>query len=128
MQARLAEKEPEILNYWDKIDLYKKMNQKRKESPVFFLLDGPPYANGDIHLGHVINKVLKDIVIKYKNLAGFKSPFIPTWDCHGLPIEMQALKKLQEEKTEKLSKKDIRNCCREEATLWIQNKKKDLKD
>lgn len=122
MQANLSKKEPEILTYWKKSDVYKRLQEKRKRSPVFFLLDGPPYANGDLHLGHVINKVLKDITIKYKNLSGFQSPFIPTWDCHGLPIEMQTLNKLGDEK-ENLSAKEIRKHCRKEADFWIEKQK-----
>ena len=126
MQAKLSEKEPEILKRWEKIDLYNKMQEKRKGSSTFFLLDGPPYANGELHLGHVLNKVLKDIVVKYKSLSGFHSPFIPTWDCHGLPIELQTLKKLGDKK-ETLSAKEIRACCRKEAFTWIEKQKAGFK-
>ena len=124
MQAKLSEKEPEILNQWDKINLYEKITEKSRNSPVFFLLDGPPYANGNLHLGHVVNKVLKDIVIKFKNLSGFQAPFIPTWDCHGLPIEIQTLQKLgEEENAKELSAKEIRKHCRKEAFFWIEKQK-----
>lgn len=120
MKARLQEKEPEIIKYWQDNNIHQKIQDKRKGSKTFFMQDGPPYANGKIHLGHVLNKILKDAVIKYKNLAGYQAPFIPTWDCHGLPIEMAALKKSD---SKNLTNSQIRAKCREEARHWINEQK-----
>ncbi|MBI5573205.1 MAG: isoleucine--tRNA ligase [Elusimicrobia bacterium] len=92
MKANLPQKEPQILDFWKKTDIYKKLTEKNKGKKKFILHDGPPYANGHIHLGTALNKILKDITIKYKLLAGFDSPYIPGWDCHGLPIEYQLMK------------------------------------
>ena len=90
--------------------------------PVFFLLDGPIYSNGELHLGHVLNKILKDIVVKYKNLFGFHAPFIPTWDCHGLPIETAVLKK-QKSTERRLPAEQLRAECRKEAEFWVRKQK-----
>ena len=89
MKAKLAQKEPEIIQKWEKTNLYEKIQAKRRESPVFVLHDGPPYANGNIHLGTTLNKILKDFVIKTKTMQGFRAPYLPGWDCHGLPIEIK---------------------------------------
>ena len=86
MKANLANREPELLKYWDEIDLYAKLRELAQGRPRFVLHDGPPYANGDIHIGHAVNKILKDIIVKSKTLSGFDAPYIPGWDCHGLPI------------------------------------------
>ena len=125
MKANLPEREKEFIKTWHKNQIYKKMVQKNasqpgnKNSNDFFFLDGPIYSNGNLHLGHVLGKILKDIVIKYKNLSGYHAPFIPTWDCHGLPIEMVALKKIKsEDKT--LPAKELRALCRKEAQFWIE--------
>ena len=119
MKAKLPEKEPEIIKKWNENQIHKKILEKRKNSRFFFLPDGPPYANGPIHIGHVPGKVLKDMVIKYKSLQNFQAPFLPSWDCHGLPIEMKALKKSSDRKTEK----ELRQLCREEALFWIKKQK-----
>ena len=125
MKANLPEREKDFINTWHKNQIYKKMVQKKdppsgnKNSNDFFFLDGPIYSNGNLHLGHVLGKILKDIVIKYKNLSGRQAPFIPTWDCHGLPIEMAALKKIKSEDTI-LSDKELRALCRKEARFWIE--------
>lgn len=94
MRGNLPQREPETLKYWEDIDLYNRLKKKNQGKKSFILHDGPPYANGDIHMGHALNKILKDIIVRYKNLQGFYSPFVPGWDTHGLPIEMQAIKKL----------------------------------
>ena len=121
MKAQLSKKEPEIIKQWREKRIYEKILKKRESEDLFFMPDGPPYANGAIHLGHVLNKVLKDIVIKYKNLKGKQAVFIPSWDCHGLPIELEALKK---QKTDsKMSSKDLRAECRKTAEFWIQKQK-----
>ena len=88
MKAGLPNKEPEILSFWDSINLYNLIREENAKKDKFILHDGPPYANGDIHLGHSVNKILKDIVIKTKTLQGFDAPYVPGWDCHGLPIEL----------------------------------------
>src|SRR5262245_31137732 len=94
MKANLAQREPEILQKWQNLDIYHKMLAMRDPAKSFQLNDGPPYANGDIHIGHALNKILKDIVVKSKALSGYYAPFIPGWDCHGLPIELQVEKKI----------------------------------
>ncbi|KJS02851.1 MAG: isoleucine--tRNA ligase [Peptococcaceae bacterium BRH_c4a] len=92
MKANLPEREPEMLNFWAGLDIYGKVGQKNAGKPKFILHDGPPYANGHIHLGHTLNKVLKDIIVKYHTMSGYDSPYVPGWDTHGLPIEQQAIK------------------------------------
>ena len=93
MKANLAQREPEILNFWEENNLYQKIREKHYNNKKFILHDGPPYANGDIHIGHAVNKILKDIIIKSKGLSGLNAPYVPGWDCHGLPIEHQVEKK-----------------------------------
>ena len=94
MKANLPKREPAILEDWAKIDLCKLIKKNRKGSSKFILHDGPPYANGDIHIGHALNKILKDIIVKYKTMKGFDAPYVPGWDCHGLPVEHQLFKEL----------------------------------
>jgi isoleucyl-tRNA synthetase len=118
MRGNLAENEPKLIDYWEKNQIYQKLLKKNSKNKSFVLPDGPPYANGNIHLGHVLNKVLKDIVIKYKNLSGHPSAFIPGWDCHGLPIELNVTKSLGPKRHE-LNDKQIRDLCRKEATKWV---------
>ena len=98
MKANLPQKEPQILDFWKKTDIYKKLTEKNKGKKKFILHDGPPYANGHIHLGTALNKILKDIVVKYKLMSGYYAPYIPGWDCHGLPIEYQLMKDLGKNK------------------------------
>lgn len=87
MKAGLPQREPEILQRWNSIDLYRKLRQIGEGRPKFVLHDGPPYANGNIHIGHAVNKVIKDMIVRSRTLAGFDAPYVPGWDCHGLPIE-----------------------------------------
>lgn len=94
MRANLPNREPEIQKFWEEIDIYKEVQNKNAGKAKFILHDGPPYANGDIHLGHTLNKVLKDIIVKYHSMAGFDAPYVPGWDTHGLPIEQQAIKNM----------------------------------
>jgi isoleucyl-tRNA synthetase len=94
MKANLPRREPELLAKWVKLNVYKLTLDKTKGKPKYILHDGPPYANGDIHIGHALNKTLKDIVVKYKTMRGYSSPFVPGWDCHGLPVEHQLFKEL----------------------------------
>jgi len=100
MKANLKEKEPQIQKFWKENDIYNLILGKNSQKPAFILHDGPPYANGQIHMGHALNKILKDILVKYKNISGWSAPFVPGWDCHGLPIEYQLLKELKIQKNE----------------------------
>ncbi len=100
MKAELAKREPELLARWEKEGLYQALRAQRKGKPRYVLHDGPPYANGDIHMGHALNKVLKDFLLKYKSLRGFDTPYVPGWDCHGLPVEHQLFKELGKTKHE----------------------------
>lgn len=129
MKASLPQREPEQVKRWQDAKTYQRMVEKRKSKPLFVLHDGPPYANGNIHIGHTLNKVLKDIVIKYKNMAGFHTELIPGWDCHGLPIELGVEKKLRDEKKDKsqLSKVDIRKLCKEYAQTYIDKQREQFK-
>ncbi|MGL4833904.1 MAG: class I tRNA ligase family protein, partial [Shewanella sp.] len=88
MRGDLPKREPGMLQQWQEIGLYEKLRAHNAGKPKFILHDGPPYANGNIHIGHAVNKVLKDIVVKSKLMAGFDAPYVPGWDCHGLPIEL----------------------------------------
>ncbi len=98
MKASLPQREPEMLKRWEAMDLYGQIRRQGLDRPRFILHDGPPYANGHIHLGHALNKILKDIIIKSRQMMGFSSPYIPGWDCHGLPIEHQVDKELKAKK------------------------------
>src|SRR5688572_15761490 len=98
MKADLPKREPQMLAYWLDQKIYEKIQQKRANAPTFLLHDGPPYANGVIHMGHALNKILKDFVVKFKGLSGYQSPYKPGWDCHGLPIEHQLFKELGKNK------------------------------
>jgi len=118
MRANLPKKEPEILDYWHKIDVYHKVQEKNAGKPTFILHDGPPYANGDIHLGHTLNKVLKDIIIKYHSMAGYNTPYIPGWDTHGLPIEQQAIKNLGIDR-HRTDVVEFRKHCKEYALKYV---------
>lgn len=118
MKGNLAQKEPEILKFWEEIDIYKLVNEATKDGSFFILHDGPPYANGNIHIGTAFMKILKDIVVKYKTLRGFFSPYIPGWDCHGLPIEHEVVKKLGDKAT-KISKAELRKKCRDYALHFV---------
>ena len=94
MRGNLAQREPKILKKWQQMDLYNKLRTVGKGREQFILHDGPPYANGDIHIGHAVNKILKDIIVKSKTLSGFDAPYVPGWDCHGLPIEHKVEQKI----------------------------------
>lgn len=118
MKANLALREPEFLKRWAEIDIYRKIQEHRRGAPAWVLHDGPPYANGHIHLGHALNKVLKDIIIKAKTMAGYRSPYVPGWDCHGLPIEHQVDQSLGAKKKE-LSQSQIRKLCRRHAEKFV---------
>lgn len=127
MRANLSEKEPETLKYWEDINLYDKLTEKNKNKPSYILHDGPPYANGDIHLGHALNKILKDMVVKYKSMNGYNSPFVPGWDTHGLPTEIKARTKFGAEKSKQMSDIELRNLCKEFALGYVEKQKEQFK-
>lgn len=126
MRGNLPQREPEILERWEQMGLYNKLMERNKDKKPFILHDGPPYANGDIHMGHALNKILKDIIVRYKNLAGFYAPYVPGWDTHGLPIEQQAIKKLGINRHEAGPVK-FRQACREFALKNVENQKEQFK-
>ncbi len=119
MRAGLAHKEPAMLARWAAQDLYAKILQARAGCPPFVLHDGPPYANGRLHHGHILNKVLKDMVVKDRSMAGFQVPYVPGWDCHGLPIEVQVDKQLGARKAE-LGQAALRQACRTYAQQQVE--------
>ena len=118
MKANLQTAEPEAIARWEAMDLYAQIQERRKDAPSFVLHDGPPYANGQIHLGTALNKILKDLVIRSKSMAGFGVPFVPGYDCHGLPIELRVDRELGAKKRE-MSRADIRRACRAYAERFI---------
>ena len=126
MKGGLAQREPERLKQWEADGLYQKIREKRAGQKTFILHDGPPYANGDIHIGHSVNKILKDIIIKSKTMSGFDAPYIPGWDCHGLPIELNVEKKVGKPGV-KVDAKTFRLKCREYAQKQVDGQKKDFK-
>src|SRR5580765_2396908 len=126
MRGDLPKREPLMLARWEQEGLYHQLRETAKGRPRFFLHDGPPYANGAIHLGHAVNKVLKDIIVKSKSLAGFDAPYIPGWDCHGLPIEI-AIEKKFGKVGDKLDADEFRQKCREYALSQIDLQRNDFK-
>ncbi len=119
MKANLNQREPQMLKRWSKMDLYERLKRKKADEPGFILHDGPPYANGHLHLGHTVNKVLKDIIVKSRLMTGHNAPFVPGWDCHGLPIEHNVEKQLGPKKRE-MSKLSIRKACRKYAEKFVK--------
>jgi len=126
MRANLSQREPQMLKRWLDDDLYGQIRERARDRKPFTLVDGPPYANGQIHLGHAVNKVLKDIVIKSRGLMGFDAPYIPGWDCHGLPIELQVEKK-KGKVGKKLDARQFRQACREYALRQVDSQREDFK-
>jgi isoleucyl-tRNA synthetase len=127
MRANLASREPEWLAYWDEIDVYRESLARRADAETFILHDGPPYANGHIHMGTAYNKVLKDLIVKYKSMRGYRAPYVPGWDCHGQPIEHQVEKKLGPEKMAKISQAKLRELCRDWAMEFVDVQRKEFK-
>ncbi len=119
MRASLAKREPEWLAFWEEIDIDRLVNEATSDGPPFLLHDGPPYANGHIHMGTAFNKVFKDLIVKYKSMRGFHSPYVPGWDCHGQPIEHQVEKDLGPEKMKTTSQAELRALCREYALKFV---------
>ena len=125
MRANLAQREPKKLAEWQAEGLYKKISETTAGRPTFILHDGPPYANGDIHLGHSVNKILKDTILKSKRLSGFDAPYVPGWDCHGLPIELNVEKKVGKPGV-KITPKAFRQACREYADKQVKGQSVDF--
>src|SRR5476649_1753475 len=126
MKADLAKREPEMLAAWERDDVYGKIRKVAKGRPTFILTDGPPYANGALHLGHSLNKILKDIIVKSRTLDGYDAPYVPGWDCHGLPIEMQ-VEKTHGRVGQKISPKAFRAACREYALKQVDLQRSEFK-
>jgi isoleucyl-tRNA synthetase len=125
MKGGLPLREPERLKHWDKINLYGKLREAGKGRPRFILHDGPPYADGDIHIGHAVNKILKDIIIKSKTLSGYDAPYLPGWDCHGLPIELNVEKKVGKA-GHKMDAPAFRKACRDYAAKQVNGQREDF--
>ena len=126
MKANLTQREPQRLKQWEEMGLYQKMREAGEGKPTFILHDGPPYANGELHVGHAVNKILKDIIIKSKTFSGFDSPYVPGWDCHGLPIELNVEKKVGKP-GHKVSASEFRQKCREYAAKQVNSQCEDFK-
>ena len=126
MKANLVKREPEILAQWEKDNVYASIREKLKGKPKFVFHDGPPYANGHIHMGHALNKILKDFIVRFMTMRGYDATFIPGWDCHGLPIEHQVTKE-QREKKKTPSKSEIRKLCREYAGRFVDIQAQEFK-
>ncbi|MCX8118096.1 MAG: isoleucine--tRNA ligase [Desulfobacterota bacterium] len=126
MKANLSKREPEILKMWESREIYRKMVDQSRGREKYVLHDGPPYANGNIHIGTALNKILKDIIVKSKFMAGYHSPYVPGWDCHGLPVEHEVEKALGKKKAE-LSTVEIRRRCREYASKFVNIQREEFK-
>jgi len=127
MKADLARREPDVQKFWEDQNIYAKLREVARGRPTFILHDGPPYANGTIHLGHAINKVLKDVVVKSRSLDGYDAPYVPGWDCHGLPIEHQIEKARGTKAVKAMEPRDFRQACREFAMSQVETQRVDFK-
>lgn len=127
MKAGLIQKEPVAIEKWENENLYEKILKHNEGKPLFVLHDGPPYANGDIHLGTALNKTLKDIIFRYKNMAGFKAPYVPGWDTHGLPIELKARKKAGISNASDITPVELRKICKEFALSYVDGQRNQFK-
>lgn len=126
MRANLVQREPERIDYWEQSNLYARLQEKRKDAPAFILHDGPPFTNGDVHIGTAMNKSLKDIILRYKTMRGFRTPYVPGWDCHGLPIEHKVAK-ARRESGESLEPADTRKACAEFSASYIEKQRGQFK-
>lgn len=127
MRAGLPKSEPQFLEKWEKENLYEKVLEKNKNNPKYVVHDGPPYANGDIHMGHALNKILKEFVVRYKNMTGFFSPFVPGWDTHGLPTELKARAKAGVESAGEISTAELRDLCKEFVLNYVDDQRDQFK-
>src|SRR5688572_28315059 len=126
MEAKLVHNEPKRLQQWDEMRLYEKICTARANAPKWILHDGPPFANNDIHIGHVINHVLKDVVVRFRTMQGFNSPYVPGWDCHGLPIEHMIQKQVGA-KIREMEPQEVRRMCQEYAQKFIDVQRQQIK-
>ena len=126
MKANLSQREPQRLKQWQEMDLYGLMREAGAGKPKFILHDGPPYANGELHIGHAVNKILKDFIVKSRTMAGFDAPYVPGWDCHGLPIELNVEKKVGKP-GHKISASEFRQRCRTYAAGQVDQQADDFK-
>ncbi len=127
MQASLPKREPDLLKEWEEAHIYETLIEKNKGKPLYVLHDGPPYANGDVHLGTALNKTLKDFIVRYKNMAGFQAPYVPGWDTHGLPTELKARKKAGVGNSTTISDVRLREICREFALGYLEDQRKQFR-
>ena len=127
MRASLPQREPEFLKSWEENKQYEELMKHNADKPMFLLHDGPPYANGDIHIGHALNKTLKDFIVRYKNMTGFQSPYVPGWDTHGLPTELAARKKAGISATTDISDLELRKICRDTALGYVDIQRESFK-
>jgi isoleucyl-tRNA synthetase len=126
MKANLPQREPKLLAHWEQIGIYERIQEARKGRPPYILHDGPPYANGALHLGHALNKCLKDFIVKSKSMAGFDAPFVPGWDCHGLPIEIKVDQQLGKKKLQ-MDPSAVRRECRKYAEKFLNLQREQFK-
>jgi isoleucyl-tRNA synthetase len=126
MKANLPKREPEMLKHWDELNLYRLMLEARRQAPKWVLHDGPPYANGRVHLGTALNKILKDFVVRSRSMMGLSTPYVPGWDCHGMPIEYRVSRELGEQ-ARTISKLELRRYCKAEADKWIELQRQDFR-
>ncbi|MBP1156261.1 MULTISPECIES: isoleucine--tRNA ligase [unclassified Paenibacillus] len=126
MRGNLPQAEPKMQQHWEEIDIYRMVQESRKGKPKFILHDGPPYANGDIHIGHALNKVIKDIIVRFKTMQGYDAPYVPGWDTHGLPIE-QAIANGGKVDRKKMSVPEFRDYCKAYALEWVEKQKTQFK-
>jgi len=127
MRASLPQREPEFLKAWEESKQYEELMKHNADKPMFLLHDGPPYANGDIHIGHALNKTLKDFIVRYKNMTGFQSPYVPGWDTHGLPTELAARKKAGISASTNISDLELRKICRDTALGYVDIQRESFK-
>ena len=125
MRGNLPNKEPKMQEEWDEAGLYEQVQARTKDRPLFVLHDGPPYANGDLHMGHALNKILKDFIVKFKSMTGYNAPYVPGWDTHGLPIENALQKKKVDRK--KLTAAEFREKCADYAMKQVDNQRTQFK-
>jgi isoleucyl-tRNA synthetase len=125
MKANLPKREPEMLKRWEEARLYEQILAARADAPEWVLHDGPPYANGRVHFGTALNKILKDFVVRSRSMLGNRTPYVPGWDCHGMPIELQVARELGE-KVRTMPKLEIRRRCREFAEKWIDTQRSEF--
>src|SRR5277367_687975 len=126
MKANLSSREPEILARWDAERIYEQIQEAHKNDPLFVLHDGPPFANGDIHMGTALNKILKDIIVKFQGLTGHDAPYVPGWDCHGMPIEHKVMGNLGS-KAKAMTKVEIRQECKKYAEKYLNRQRDEFK-